>query len=91
MEKSPDMREPDCPEPMRMAPEDCPYEVLKAHLMEALGSDPKSLPLARSALLWVYVLAEVREIELTQREEDDYFRAAICAEADRTVDERLGK
>ena len=91
MGKSPNMHEPDGREPVRLPIEDCSYEVLKNHLDEALGSDPAFLEDLRDLLLAVYQFADVAEITLTQREEDDYFRAAICAEADRTVDERLGK
>ena len=92
MGKSPNMREPDDREPVRLAVEDCSYEVLKNHLLdEALGSDPEQIEWVCDFLRATYKLADVREITLTQAEEDDYWQKIVCARADRTVDERLGK
>ena len=95
MEKSPDMREPDDREPLRLSLENCPYEVLRDHLLDdALGSDPDDawrMDLTVLCLKSIYKLNKVREIELTEDQEDAYWARIICARADKTVDERLGK
>ena len=66
------------PNPVRLAPEDCSYEVLCAHLFdEVLGVEPQTRPeqiTVRALLLGIYAVMGVREITLSAEEEAEWRR-----------------
>jgi hypothetical protein len=72
--------DPPCePNPVRLAPEDCSYEVLCAHLFdEALDVEPQTRSkqvAVRTLLLGIYAVMGVREIRLSAHEEAEWRRA----------------